>query len=587
MTALASYWVLGVVIGNSVANDGRWAAAFLVNFHFASQGTNYFTSSLPPSPLQNYWSLSVEEQFYILYPTIFLVVARVHGRVSLRVRLTVLLTVIIGTSYWLSVVQTAGHPTTAYFSPFTRAWELALGGLVAVVTPWLRQMPRQIGAVGSWTGLAAIGIAAFAFDSHTPYPGSMVAIPVVGAALIIAGGLVVPAFGAEALLGLSPLQWLGRRSYSLYLWHWPILIIAAERVGQTSLPLGENLLLLVLAMAITMATFRFVENPIRHIKVGPRNQRVSVVLGVCLSALTIGLMTVLISTHSAASAAGTNGGNGSTTASLATIRRLVNAAPRIQTVPTNITPSVASAYFDFGIPGTWTGCDVSYAQVQAPACSFGDPHGSHLVVLYGDSHALMWARALNDVAIRAQWRFVLLSKPACPIDLLPIPNPPGLGAPGGEWVACDQWRRNAAARINRLDPDLLVVTQQAHPLDRPEQWQQGLEHALAAITAPKTTKVVLGNIPRLARLGPQCLAQHPDNVQACSQPASGSLPAYQRAEQHCGIGHRLPIYRCHALVLQQVLHLDHRTLWGVRRGRPCDQYLRPVSRRPYWRAHWG
>ena len=89
-----------------------------------------------------------------------------------------------------------------------------------------------------------------------------------------------------------------------HLWHWPILIIAAERVGQTSLPVGENLLLLVLAMAITMATFRFVENPIRHIKVGPRNQRASVVLGVCLSALTIGVMTVLIGTHSAASDAG-------------------------------------------------------------------------------------------------------------------------------------------------------------------------------------------------------------------------------------------------------------------------------------------
>ena len=78
VTALVSYWVLGSLIGNSVANDGGSAAAFLVNFHFASQGTNYFTSSLPPSPLQNYWSLSVEEQFYILYPTIFLVVARLR-----------------------------------------------------------------------------------------------------------------------------------------------------------------------------------------------------------------------------------------------------------------------------------------------------------------------------------------------------------------------------------------------------------------------------------------------------------------------------------------------------------------------------
>jgi len=357
-----------------------------------------------------------------------------------------------------------------------------------------------------------------------------VAIPVVGAALIIAGGMAVPEFGAEAVLGLRPLQWLGRRSYSLYLWHWPILIIAAERAGESSLPLGENLLLLVVAMAISMVTFKFVENPIRHVKVGSGHQRVSVALGVCTCALTIGLMTVLISTHSEASAAGT-GGNGFTKASLATIRRLVNAAPRIHSVPENLTPSVAGAYFDFGIPNTWTGCDATYGQVQAPACSFGDPHGSHVVVLYGDSHALMWATALNDIAIRAQWRFVLLSKPGCPVNLLPIPNPQGWEAPGGEWVACDQWRRNATDRINRIDPDLLIVTQQVHLLDRPKQWQQGLERALMAITAPKTTKVILGNIPRLSQLGPQCLSQHLDDVQACSQAASGSSPAYQRAEQ--------------------------------------------------------
>ncbi len=531
VTAVASYWALGSLIGDSVANDGRWAAAFLVNFHFASQGTNYFTSSLPPSPLQNYWSLSVEEQFYILYPTIILVVGRLAVRISLRSRLTVLLALIIGTSYWLSIVQTAARPTVAYFSPFTRAWELALGGLVAVASPWLLQAPRRIAAVGSWVGLAAIVVAALVFDGQTAYPGSMVAIPVVGAALIIAGGTVVPHLGAEAVLGLRPLQWLGRRSYSLYLWHWPILIIAAERVGETSLPLGENVLLIGLAMALTMVTFRFVETPIRHIRIRPSNQRVSVILGVCLSALTIGLMTLLISTHSEMGGAGTADGSGSAPASIATISRLVRAAPRIQTVPANLTPSITSAFFDFGIPNTWEGCDASYGQVQVPACSFGDPHASHVVVLYGDSHALMWARALNDIAIRAQWRFVLLSKPGCPVDLLPIPDPPGWGVPGGEWTACDQWRRYAIARINRMDPDLLIVTQQAHPLDSPKQWQQGLERSLSAVTAPKTSKVVLGNIPRLAKLGPECLSQHLDDVPACSQPSSGSLPAYQRAEK--------------------------------------------------------
>src|ERR1019366_9382576 len=133
--------------GNSAANDGRWAAAFLSNFHFEAIGTNYFSASRPPSPLQNYWSLSLEEQFYIVFPTLFLLVARAKVRFSLRVRLSIVLGIVIALSYGLSIVQTNSAPTMAYFSPFTRAWELALGALVAVSTPWLKQIPAQAAAI--------------------------------------------------------------------------------------------------------------------------------------------------------------------------------------------------------------------------------------------------------------------------------------------------------------------------------------------------------------------------------------------------------------------------------------------------------
>ncbi len=143
VTVAFSYLLLGAASGNIVADDGRWAAAFLSNVHFASVGTNYFTQSQPPSPLQNYWSLAVEEQFYIVFPTVIAFVAAVRDTVSMRARLLCVLGVVIATSYWLSIAQTASSPTSAYFSPFTRAWELALGAMVAVGTPWLQRVPRQ------------------------------------------------------------------------------------------------------------------------------------------------------------------------------------------------------------------------------------------------------------------------------------------------------------------------------------------------------------------------------------------------------------------------------------------------------------
>src|ERR1017187_7846822 len=176
VTVVFSYVVLGVVSGNSTADDGRWAAAFLANFHFEALGTNYLDVFRPPSPLQNYWSLSVEEQFYVVYPTLFLLVARAKGRLSLRARLAITLSLVIVASYWLSVVQTASHPTSAYLSTLTRAWQLALGALVAVGTSWLKHVPRPAAAVLTWAGLAAILFAAFTFNAHTAYPGSLVAV---------------------------------------------------------------------------------------------------------------------------------------------------------------------------------------------------------------------------------------------------------------------------------------------------------------------------------------------------------------------------------------------------------------------------
>ena len=116
----------------------------------------------------------------------------------------------------------------------------------------------------TWLGVGAIAFSAVAFGADTAYPGSLVAIPVLGAALVIAGGMAAPKWAAESVLGLRPFRWVGRISYSLYLWHWPILIIAADQAGKTSLPFRENVVWLLLALALSVVTYTLVENPIRH-----------------------------------------------------------------------------------------------------------------------------------------------------------------------------------------------------------------------------------------------------------------------------------------------------------------------------------
>ena len=484
------------------------------------------TAQQPPSPLQNYWSLAVEEQFYLVYPTIFLLIAAIRSRLSLHARLAVALTMVATASFLFSVIQTTTTPTVAYFSPFTRAWELALGALVAVGTRWLLTIPHLIASVMTWIGLAAIGVAAVAFTASTAYPGALVAIPVIGAALVIAGGVANPPRAAESVLGRAPFRWLGRLSYSMYLWHWPILIIAADAAGKSSLPFRQNAVWLLVALAASVATYHLVENPIRHAVLPGAGRWVPIGLGIVLVAASVGVATVELQAHAGSvrpiqAAAGTS--------AVASVEQLIRAAPQIHTVPPDLTPSIAAASTDWGGPAG--ACWPAIGQDTIPTCEFGDPHGNHTLVLYGDSHAGMWLDAVSYVAIRAHWKVAYLGKGDCPADNLRYTNPPGWGAVGGEYSVCDRWHRFAIDRINRLRPDLVVITQDAGAGGYTSQeWASGLVSTMDQIQVPKNRIVVLGNIPELPHNPSQCLARNSD-VQQCSGKVPTSTKMYNVAEQ--------------------------------------------------------
>ena len=523
VTVLATHVLLGVITTEQVVSDARWASVFLANVHFAATGTNYFSSQAPPSPLQSFWSLAVEEQFYIVYPTIFLVLATLGRRLSLRAKLGVFLSLVVVGSLTWSILQTSTNPTSAYFSPFTRAWELALGALVAVGAGALRKVPQHVAAAMTWVGLAGIAGAALSFTNTTPYPGSWVALPVVATALVIAGGTAAPRHGVESVLSLTPFRWMGRWSYSLYLWHWPILMIAAQYKGKRTLPVVDNLLLAVLALGLSVITYFFVENPIRHARVLTRVRWASVGTGVVVTAVSLGIITLAAPSATAATTAGhVLPGSGAPPATPAQVLRAVEEARQLTSVPADVSPSLAAAPNDWGgLPADAVGCEAHLAVTTVPACVFGDPHGTHTMVLYGDSHALMWFETFDAIAKQAKWRLVVLGKDWCHVSLVPRTDPSGFGSPGGRYTQCDAWHRFATQRINALDPDLLVVTEepggQRYPSGSitPTLWEQGLVRALDDVTSAHTRKVVLGNIPITPHINPNCLVLHQQDVKAC------------------------------------------------------------------------
>jgi peptidoglycan/LPS O-acetylase OafA/YrhL len=252
---LAGYHWLGFLRGDEIASDARWAALFASNFNFAAQGVDYLASQAAPSPLQHFWSLAVEEQFYFVWPALLALLIWL----GLRHATPTVLALAVAASLACSIWQTG--TTWSYFSPATRAWELGAGCLLALTAGRLDRIPPRIAAALAGVGLAGIVVAALSFDSTTPFPGYAAALPVAATVLVLAGR-------GDALLAARPVQWLGRISYSLYLWHWPVLMIAEQAYGpQPGVVRGG---LVLLSVALAAVTYAAVENPIRH---SPRLRR--------------------------------------------------------------------------------------------------------------------------------------------------------------------------------------------------------------------------------------------------------------------------------------------------------------------------
>lgn len=278
----------GAALTSAVSISGRWDALFQANTS-TLQNVFHDVYSGPPSPpkmggLAVYWSLSVEEQFYLVYPALFVLIAAWPGRWSIRTRLGILLSGLFISS--LAYTFAIEGSVLGYFSTLTRAWELAAGGLLAVTTIWLKRLPKWLAAVMTWVGLCGLVFIVLGYNANHEigtWPGFIPVWTVGATALVIAGGTAVPRLGAEALLRLAPFKWLALWSFSLYLWHKPIYLWAVQ-IGGGHLSLLAEFLVAGIAIAVSAATYFLVENPIRHWQYLTRSATASIVLGLALIA---------------------------------------------------------------------------------------------------------------------------------------------------------------------------------------------------------------------------------------------------------------------------------------------------------------
>jgi len=268
LVIVASLLLTSLIAGHSVAvqvaSDCRWSAAFLANFHLTTVTPNVL--QMQETPVAGYWSLAVEEQFYLLYPALFAMLMIIPGRWSTRVRLSLGLVVIIIGSLALSIHLSHPGQFAGFNSPLTRAWELAVGGLVAASTGGLQKIPASVATFATWIGLLLIIASSMTLSMALPYPGYAAGLPVLGATLVIGGGCAVPRHGAESLLRITPFAWIGRWSYSWYLWHLAVFFLVAQvlHTRVEDLAITTRLGLALASLLIAATTYFFIENPIRH-----------------------------------------------------------------------------------------------------------------------------------------------------------------------------------------------------------------------------------------------------------------------------------------------------------------------------------
>lgn len=501
-----------VLLGPSELEDlGRsafWTALSGSNISFWRE-TNYFAGPADVKPLLMTWSLGVEEQFYLLWP-IALVVA-VRRRLPPLAMLGVLAAASFATAWWGVLHQPAG----AFYLLPTRGWELALGaalglgaakGTGEIVRSWLRDL-------SSLAGLLLVAAAVATFDDHTPFPGPAALLPCVGTALLLWAG--EGALVNRVLLSARPLVFVGLVSYSLYLWHWPILaFLRIQHDGE--LPAAPAAWAVAVACGLAYASWRFVEQPFRRASARrPGSVLLRYAAVVIVVALTGGIAWA---------------GKG---------------------FPSRVPAEVAradAARADWG-PLHWAGCHGSPSRLPNPRCVTGPDGERQMVTLWGDSHADAISPAIQAWAERQGMGFVQITRSGCPplagarvlVNRIESSSCMTFLAQALEFVTHDprigvvvlasRWPLLTETVANEGGPTVHLLEDRSGELGK-EGSRRAFEIALrrvsAAILASGKELVVIGPIPEMGRHVPDCLVRRAMPLGAFSDCGASAVEVLER-----------------------------------------------------------
>ncbi|MFD7719190.1 acyltransferase family protein [Streptomyces sp. NPDC059814] len=547
--AVAGAWLTVPLRRTDLENDVVASALSVANWRFVQQQTDYLAAGQDESPLLHFWSLAVEEQFYLCWAPLLAVLAVLAARSARRGRalrpaalaVTALLTL---TTFALSLRWTGDSVSLAYLGTPSRVWQFGVGALLGLL-PWhLLRGPRPLRLLCGWAGAAALVWCVLSYDASTPYPGYAALVPTLATAAVILAGTpgrrpdgaagYRAGAGVGRLLSMRAPGAVGRLSYTLYLWHWPVLVLAEARFGALGWPVRTALTLACVLPA--MATARWVERPLRHSSTLSELPRRGLSLGLAAVVVPVALALVVGTTtlHLLGPAAPVDAkGLPPGAADGPSLLTRTGAPPGGPVVP-----SPVQARKSFPPDGA---CEVAPPVTSSPPCLFGAVDSPHRVVLLGDSHAGQWFSPLLSLAAKRGWALQELVKQGCPLPELSVVNP----QLGRTYHECDSWRADSLARLRKgPKPELIVIGSLNRYTDDQELLLKGWEKTLKPLRALGVPVVYIEDTPVPGTDVPACVSGHLTDPEACAfgrekarwpdplarRAAAGALPGVRAVE---------------------------------------------------------
>lgn len=523
----------------SVSWDGIASAFYVQNWRLAASSTDYLAAEEAPSPLQHYWSLSIEEQFYIFWPILILVVLAVSSRMRWNSRMVVTgaLATITVASFSFGLFLTASEPSAAYFVSTTRVWELGVGALLACVHQ-LWQPGRLLSMVSAWAGLLLILWAAVTYTPATPFPGAAALAPTLGAALLI-WPACTSRWAPTGFLSLKPIQWVGDASYSIYLWHWP-LIAVVPWVGNGRLGWIDSVAIIGATVGLSALSKTFIEDRFRQAHMLRLPSR-SFAMGASSMALVAVLAVVPVfyvgqqEQASEQKVAKAKNGRDPCLGARA-LDKPIQSCPTAD--PSELIPSPAVAGDDKS-DAYADDCWESSPYPGLAKCVYGD--GSRKIALVGNSHAGQWLPALQNIADKDDLQITTYLVSACaPIDA-------DLAISSEKRKGCREWGERMVEATDGRAFDLVIVASRnvygvkGAPKERfNQELEDGYQGLLASWRGADTNVLVLHDTPfphdTVASI-PDCLANEDKSIETCSGKPSEWIPhdpLYQAARKMGG-----------------------------------------------------